>query len=118
MDKSQAAQLGLAEGTGPVQTGQLDPTQVTAAPQEGVAITEYTGIPKSGIAQPIIKMANSLMKKAAQVSKTNLPTNPKQQKQMFGTVHAETKSNPTTDIINKDPNAWKNLQRKFGIKEV
>lgn len=125
MDKAQAAQLGidrLVNGQ-TVPTGMIDPTQISAAPQLANLGNEIrAGVMDTvgGIRADVMNRVKPVMDRAAELRKrvAQFPTNMKQQKTMFDTVRGVTKSNPTADILNKDPNAWKNLQKKFGITEV
>lgn len=125
MDKAQAAQLGidrLVNGQ-TVPTGMIDPTQISAAPQLANLGNEIrAGVMDTvgGIRADVMNRVRPVMDRAAELRKrvAQFPTNMKQQKTMFDTVRGVTKSNPTADILNKDPNAWKNLQKKFGITEV
>lgn len=108
MDASQAAQMGLAtlDNGVPTPTGQLD--VLPAAAQDGL---------QKGLETAKLALSEAKGKIGRVVGQTSALVNPDKQKSMFGTVNAQTKVNPQTDILNINPNRWKAMQRKAGLQE-
>lgn len=108
MDAAQAAQLGLAtlENGVPTPTGALD--IIPGAAQDG--LQKGLENAKSALSEAKSKIGRVIGQTAALVS-------PDKQKSMFGAVQGKTGVNPQSDIMNINPNRWKNIQRKAGLQE-